>query len=278
MEETLIRGQLVKRLTYQEPEEFQSVHSLRDMPLFSKQIRIALHNCGIIDPEKIEEYLGRDGYAALAKVLGEMSPDEVVREMKDSGLRGRGGAGFSTGTKWDLCRKAPGPIKYVICNADEGDPGAFMDRSILESDPHCVIEGMAIAAYAIGATQGYVYCREEYPHAIDRLENAIEQARNYSLLGANILGTGFSFNMEVKEGAGVFVCGEETALIASIEGRRGEPRTAAPLSGRGRAVGQAQQHQQRQKLRHGEPGSFSRARPGSKVLAVPSRRAPLSLP
>jgi NADH-quinone oxidoreductase subunit F len=228
VEETLIHGRIVTRLEYQEPEAQRTITSCEDMPLFSKQVRIALRNCGRIDPEQIDEYIARDGYAALGKVLGEMSPEGVIQELKESGLRGRGGAGFSTGMKWELCRRSPGTIKYVVCNADEGDPGAFMDRSILESDPHSLLEGMAIAAYAIGAGQGFVYCREEYPLAIDRLQLAIEQAREYGLLGDNILGTGFAFNIEVKQGAGAFVCGEETALISSIEGRRGEPRPRPP--------------------------------------------------
>jgi NADH-quinone oxidoreductase subunit F len=228
VEQTLIQGQIIPRLCYEEPDAFRSLASYQDMPLFSKQVRIALRNCGLIDPEQIEEYVARDGYAALAKVLGEMSPDDVIREMKASGLRGRGGAGFSTGAKWEFCRRAPGAVKYVICNADEGDPGAFMDRSILESDPHSVIEGMTIAAYAIGASQGYIYCREEYPLAIDRLQIAIHQAHDLGLLGKDICGTGFAFDIDVKEGAGAFVCGEETALIASIEGRRGEPKPRPP--------------------------------------------------
>ena len=228
VEQTLIQGEIVPRLVYDEPEAFRALPSFEDTPLFSKQVRIALRNCGLIDPEQIEAYIARDGYAALAKVLGEMSPEDVIREVKASQLRGRGGAGFSTGTKWEFCRRSPGDPKYVICNADEGDPGAFMDRSILESDPHSVIEGMAIAAYAIGASQGFIYFREEYPLAIDRLQIAIHQARELGLLGDDICGTDFSFDIEVKEGAGAFVCGEETALIASIEGRRGEPRPRPP--------------------------------------------------
>ncbi len=222
-------GQVVARLAYQEPIEFQSIQRDRDLPFFSKQVRIALHNCGEINPDSIDEYIAREGYRALGKALTEMSPEDVIREIKASGLRGRGGAGFSTGTKWEFCRKSPGDVKYVVCNADEGDPGAFMDRSILESDPHSVVEGMALAAYAIGARQGYIYCREEYPLAIARLEGAIAQAHEYGLLGQNILGGSFSFDIDLKEGAGAFVCGEETALIASIEGRRGEPRPRPPF-------------------------------------------------
>jgi NADH-quinone oxidoreductase subunit F len=229
IDETLNDGHVVKRLTYQEPLELQVLPLYKDLPFFSKQVRIALHNCGMIDPEKIDQYIARDGYRALGKVLTEMSPDDVIREVKDSGLRGRGGAGFLTGLKWELCRKSPGTVKYAICNADEGDPGAFMDRSILESDPHSVVEGMAIAGYAMGATRGYVYCREEYPLAIQRVQSAIAQAHELGLLGEKILGSEFSFDMEIKEGAGAFVCGEETALIASIEGRRGEPRPRPPF-------------------------------------------------
>ncbi len=195
-----------------------------DLPFYDKQVRIALKNCGIIDPEDIDEYILRDGYRALAYALTELSPEDVIAIVKDSKLRGRGGAGFATGVKWEFCRRSQATPKYVICNADEGDPGAFMDRSILEGDPHSVIEGMAIAAYAIGAEEGYVYCRAEYPLAIEHLITAIEQARQYGLLGENILGSSFSFNLYIKEGAGAFVCGEETALMASIEGRRGEPR------------------------------------------------------
>lgn len=228
VDQTLIQGRIVSRLLYREPAAFGELPSYDDMPLFNKQTRIAMRDCGLINPEQIDEYVARDGYAALAQVLGGMLPDDVIAEMKASGLRGRGGAGFLTGLKWEACRRAPGTPKYVICNADEGDPGAFMDRSILESDPHSVIEGMAIAAYAIGASQGYIYCREEYPLAINRLEIAIHQARDLGLLGTDICGTGFTFDIDVKEGAGAFVCGEETALIASIEGRRGEPRPRPP--------------------------------------------------
>ncbi len=198
-------------------------------PFYSKQIRIALRNCGMIDPEHIEAYIARDGYVALGKALAEMSPDGVIAEMKDSGLRGRGGAGFLTGLKWEFAARSKATPKYVICNADEGDPGAFMDRSILEGDPHSVMEGMTIAGYAIGAREGYIYCRAEYPLAIQRLKNAIRQAHEHGLLGENILGSGFSFDLHLKEGAGAFVCGEETALIASIEGRRGEPRPRPPF-------------------------------------------------
>jgi len=229
VEETLLKGRVVKRLSYQEPIQQQAIPLYGDIPFYGKQIRIALRNCGFIDPENIEEYIARDGYRALAQALTEMTPDEVITEMKDSGLRGRGGAGFLTGLKWEFCQKAQGSPKYVICNADEGDPGAFMDRSILEGDPHAVMEGMAIAAYAIGSSDGYIYCRAEYPLAIARLKTAIAQAHEYGLLGENILGSNFSFELHLKEGAGAFVCGEETALIASIEGRRGEPRQRPPF-------------------------------------------------
>jgi len=195
----------------------------------AKEVRVVLRNCGKINPENIEEYIAEDGYAALAKVLTESNPDETIETVKQSGLRGRGGAGFPTGLKWAFTRDAIGDIKYVVCNADEGDPGAFMNRAVLEGDPHSVIEGMIIAAYAIGAHQGYIYCRAEYPIAVRTLEIAIQQAREYGLLGEKIFGTDFSFDLEVRQGAGAFVCGEETALIASIEGRRGEPRPRPPF-------------------------------------------------
>ncbi|HAD07250.1 MAG TPA: NADH-quinone oxidoreductase subunit F, partial [Anaerolineaceae bacterium] len=194
-----------------------------------KEVRIVLRNCGKIDPENIEDYIAEDGYQALAKVLTEMTPEEVIDTVLRSGLRGRGGAGFPTGKKWQFTRQAPGDVKYVVCNADEGDPGAFMNRRVLEGDPHSVIEGMIIAAYAIGAHQGYIYCRAEYPVAVSTLNIAIQQARNLGLLGKDILGSGFDFDLEVRMGAGAFVCGEETALIASIEGRRGEPRPRPPF-------------------------------------------------
>jgi len=206
----------------------EGIPRLFDLPMLKPQIRIVLRNCGLIDPENINHYIARDGYNGFERAL-KMSPDEVIQEIKRSGLRGRGGAGFSTGTKWELCRKSPGNIKYVICNADEGDPGAFMNRSLLESDPHSVLEGILIGAYAIGATEGYIYVRAEYPLAIVRLKNAIQQMREYGLLGKNILGSSFSFDLHIKEGAGAFVCGEETALMASIEGLRGMPRPRPPF-------------------------------------------------
>ncbi|MCX6670099.1 MAG: NADH-quinone oxidoreductase subunit NuoF [Methanothrix sp.] len=202
--------------------------SLWEHPMIKPQVRIALRNCGLIDPEDIRHYLAHGGYASLAKALA-MKPEEVIAEVKISGLRGRGGAGFPTGTKWEFCRRAPGKEKYLICNADEGDPGAFMDRSILEGDPHAVLEGMLIAAYAIGCHQGYIYCRAEYPLALKRLDIALQEARELGLLGEDILGSGMSFDISIKEGAGAFVCGEETALMASIEGRRGMPRTRPPF-------------------------------------------------
>jgi NADH:ubiquinone oxidoreductase subunit F (NADH-binding)/(2Fe-2S) ferredoxin len=208
------------------PEEFLRYE---EVPFFKGQVKIALRNCGFIDPENIEEYIARGGYTGLYKVLTEMSPEEVIAEVKASGLRGRGGAGFHTGLKWESCRKAQGDLKYIICNADEGDPGAFMDRGILEGDPHAVLEGMAIGSYAIGAREGYIYCRAEYPLAIKRLQIAIAQAEELGLLGERIFGTDFSFTLEIREGAGAFVCGEETALISSIEGQVGEPRSRPPF-------------------------------------------------
>jgi NADH:ubiquinone oxidoreductase subunit F (NADH-binding)/(2Fe-2S) ferredoxin len=200
-----------------------------DLSFFKKQVKISLRNCGFINPESIEEYIARGGYRALFQAVTQMTPEEVIAQVKDSGLRGRGGAGFPTGLKWEFCRNAEGTSKYVICNADEGDPGAFMDRGILEGDPHAVLEGMAIGAYAMGASEGYVYCRAEYPLAIEHLKTAISQAEAYGLLGDKIFGTDFSFKLKIREGAGAFVCGEETALIASIEGRVGEPRPRPPF-------------------------------------------------
>lgn len=229
VEEHLYKGRIVQRLLYTVPQDMEKVPYYKDIPFYSKQHRIVLSNCGYIDPEKIEEYIARDGYIALGKALLEMTPEEVLDQVKKSGLRGRGGAGFPTGLKWEFARKAPGNKKYVICNADEGDPGAFMDRSTLEGDPHSVIEGMALGAYAIGADEGYIYCRAEYPLAIKRLKIAIAQAEEMGLLGDNIMGTNFSFHLHLKEGAGAFVCGEETALMASIEGRRGMPRPRPPF-------------------------------------------------
>jgi len=227
--EHLLKGRVVERLLYKEAMHSEAVPHYKELPFYSKQVRLTLRNCGYIDPDSLEEYLARDGYQALAKVLTEKTPEQVVEDIKASGLRGRGGGGFSTGMKWMFCAKSPGPKKYVICNADEGDPGAFMDRSLLEGDPHAILEGMAICAYAIGSDEGYIYCRAEYPLAIKRLKKAIAQAEEAGLLGQNILGTNFSFTLHIKEGAGAFVCGEETALMASIEGRRGMPRPRPPF-------------------------------------------------
>ncbi len=228
VEEHFLKGRPVRSLMYVPPGEEVPVPE-RDIPFFKDQRLVALRNRGMIDPEKIEEYIARDGYKALAKVLTSMTPEEVIATTKESGLRGRGGAGFPTGVKWELCRKSAGEPKHVICNADEGDPGAFMDRSIIEADPHSVLEGMAIGAYAIGASRGYVYARIEYPLAIERLESAVGQAHDYGLLGEDIFGSGFDFDVEIFQGAGAFVCGEETSLIASIEGRPPEPRVRPPF-------------------------------------------------
>ena len=230
VEEHILKGRIVKRLLYQETvADGENIKSLNEVDFYKKQLRLALRNCGVIDPENIEEYIAFDGYKALGKVLTEMSQEDVINEIKKSGLRGRGGGGFSTGMKWDFTYKAEGDKKYVACNADEGDPGAFMDRSVLEGDPHSIIEAMAIAAYAVGADQGYIYIRAEYPIAVKRLQKAIEDARDHGLLGKNIFGTDFCFDLEIRLGAGAFVCGEETALITSIEGHRGEPRPRPPF-------------------------------------------------
>ncbi len=229
--EHLLKGRVVRRLVYDETVTDEGVKSLNDTNFYKKQHRVALRNCGVINPENIEEYIATRGYEALGKVLTEMTPDQVIQIILDSGLRGRGGAGFPTGKKWQLARNLvqDGGPKYVCCNADEGDPGAFMDRSVLEGDPHAVLEAMAIAGYAIGANQGFIYVRAEYPIAVDRLNIAIGQAREYGLLGKDIFGTGFDFDIELRLGAGAFVCGEETALMTSIEGHRGEPRPRPPF-------------------------------------------------
>ena len=230
VKEHLKEGNVVKELLYKETvHEDGSITPLSETNFYKKQMRIALRNCGVIDPENIEEYIALDGYQALYKALTSMTPDEVIQEVLDSGLRGRGGGGFPTGRKWMFAKASPGEVKYVACNADEGDPGAFMDRSILEGDPQCIIEAMAIAGYAIGAHHGFVYVRAEYPIAVQRLSIAIEQAKKYGFLGKNILGTGFDFDLEIRLGAGAFVCGEETALMTSIEGNRGEPRPRPPF-------------------------------------------------
>lgn len=229
VEEHLIKGRILKRLIYHESMEDDRVKSLNEVEFFKKQERIALKNCGVIDPECIDEYLAFDGYKALEKVLLQMTPDDIIDELMDSGLRGRGGGGFPTALKWKFTKNAIGSPKYVVCNADEGDPGAFMDRSILEGDPHSLIEAMAIAAYTVGSNQGYVYVRAEYPIAVKRLSIAINQAKEYGILGDNIFGTDFNFDLDIRLGAGAFVCGEETALLNSIEGKRGEPRPRPPF-------------------------------------------------
>lgn len=229
IEEHVVKGRQIKRLLYSDPETDETIADSKHMGFYKKQIRIALRNCGFIDPENIEEYIARDGYLALAKCLSEMTPQQVIEMMKKSGLRGRGGGGFPTGLKWELTAKVQNDVKYVICNADEGDPGAFMDRSVLEGDPHSVIEAMAINGYCIGSSHGLVYIRAEYPLAIQRLKIAIQQAREYGLLGKNIFGSDFGFDIELRYGAGAFVCGEETALIHSMEGMRGEPTFKPPF-------------------------------------------------
>ena len=234
VEEHLLKGRIVDRLVYRDTvtdsivEEQAKNVSLSDTKFYKSQKRIVLRNCGVIDPDNIEEYIAMDGYAALGKVLTEMTPEDVIKVVSDSGLRGRGGGGFPTGRKWALCAPNKADQKYVVCNADEGDPGAFMDRSILEGDPHCIIEAMTICGYAVGATKGYVYVRAEYPIAVTRLQKAIDDAKAYGLLGKNIFDSGFDFDLEIKLGAGAFVCGEETALMTSIEGNRGEPRPRPP--------------------------------------------------
>ena len=234
VEEHLLKGRIVNRLVYKDSSTDEIVEkaaanaSLSDTKFYKSQKRIVLRNCGVIDPDNIDEYIAMDGYAALGKVLTEMTPEDVIKVVSDSGLRGRGGGGFPTGRKWALCAPNKADQKYVVCNADEGDPGAFMDRSILEGDPHCIIEAMTICGYAVGATKGYVYVRAEYPIAVTRLQKAIDDAKGYGLLGKNIFDSGFDFDLEIKLGAGAFVCGEETALMTSIEGNRGEPRPRPP--------------------------------------------------
>ena len=231
VEEHLLKGRVVERLVYKDPADpdHEGDVSLGDTAFYKKQKRVALRNCGVINPEVIDEYIAMDGYMALGKVLTEMTPEQVIQTIKDSGLRGRGGGGFPTGVKWSFAAANKADKKYVLCNADEGDPGAFMDRSVLEGDPHVVLEAMAIAAYAIGADEGYIYVRAEYPIAVHRLEVAIRQAREYGLLGKDIFGTGFNFDVHLRLGAGALVCGEETALMTSIEGNRGEPRPRPPF-------------------------------------------------
>ncbi|MEG6523781.1 NADH-ubiquinone oxidoreductase-F iron-sulfur binding region domain-containing protein [Desulfotomaculum sp. 1211_IL3151] len=228
VDEHMIKGKVVEKLLYEDPQQKEKVHTQEEMTFYKKQLRIALRNCGLINPEDIYEYIALDGYQALAKALTQMSRDEVIETIKKSGLRGRGGGGFPTGLKWEITKKQEDPEKFIICNADEGDPGAFMDRSILEGDPHSVIEAMAIGAYAIGAAKGIIYIRAEYPLAISRLNTAMQQAREMGLLGKEIFGTNFDFDIRLKYGAGAFVCGEETALINSCEGKRGEPNYKPP--------------------------------------------------
>ncbi len=229
VDEHLIKGRIVKHLLYDDTVAGDTVKSLNETQFYKKQKRVALRNCGVIDPENINEYIAMDGYQALAKCLTEYTPDEVIQIVKDSGLRGRGGGGFPTGLKWSFTRKNQADQKYVVCNADEGDPGAFMDRSVLEGDPHCIVEAMAICGYATGATEGYIYVRAEYPIAVKRLQIAIDEARELGLLGKNIFDSGFDFDLHIRLGAGAFVCGEETALMTSIEGNRGEPRPRPPF-------------------------------------------------
>lgn len=228
--EHIVKGREVKRLLYVGKDDKRKTDfNKHEIDFYQKQYRIVLRNCGVINPENIDEYIAREGYAALDKVLTSMKPEEVIEEIKKSGLRGRGGAGFPTWMKWDFTKKAEGDVKYIVCNADEGDPGAYMDRSTLEGDPHSVLEAMTIAGFTVGANQGFIYIRAEYPLAIHRLEIAIAQAKEYGLLGKNILGTGFDFDIELRLGAGAFVCGEETALLASIEGKRGMPKPRPPF-------------------------------------------------
>lgn len=228
VEEHLLKGRIVKRLLYDDTIHQDVVKSIESTDFYKKQKRVALRNCGVINPEDIDEYIAYDGYQALAKCLTEYTPEQVIQVIKDSGLRGRGGGGFPTGRKWELAAMNKADQKYVVCNADEGDPGAFMDRSVLEGDPHCIVEAMAICGYAVGATEGYIYVRAEYPIEVNRLEIAIQQAKEYGLLGKNIFDSGFDFDLHIRLGAGAFVCGEETALMTSIEGNRGEPRPRPP--------------------------------------------------
>ena len=229
IDEHIIKGRRVNRLLYTNPETDEHVPDSKHMGFYKKQLRISLRNCGLVDPENIEESIAHEAYQALGKVLTEMTPDQAIDVIKQSGLRGRGGGGFPTGLKWEITKKSISDKKYVVCNADEGDPGAFMDRSILEGDPHSILEAMAICGYCIGADEGLIYIRAEYPLAIKRLKIAIRQAEEYSLLGDDILGTGFNFKVKLRYGAGAFVCGEETALIHSMEGKRGEPTNKPPF-------------------------------------------------
>ena len=243
IESHIVEGKIVERLLCKDIDG-SKVKSLDELNFYKKQKRIALKNCGVINPEEIDEYIAFDGYKALEKVLKEMTPDEVIDVVKSSGLRGRGGAGFPTGKKWELTKANESNQKYVVCNADEGDPGAFMDRSILEGDPHSVLEAMEIAGFAIGANKGFIYVRAEYPIAVKRLQIAIDQARDYGILGKNIFGTGFDFDIEIRLGAGAFVCGEETALLESIEGKRGQPRVKPPYPAQSRFMGKTNSYKQ----------------------------------
>ncbi|PIE88306.1 MAG: NADH-quinone oxidoreductase subunit J/K, partial [Bacteroidetes bacterium] len=229
IDEHIVKGRKVERLLYEDPGSKEHITDSKKMGFYKKQIRIALRNCGFIDPENLDEAISRDAYMALGKALSSMTPQEVIDELKKSGLRGRGGGGFPTGLKWEFASKNKADQKYVVCNADEGDPGAFMDRSILEGDPHTILEAMALCGYSIGADKGLIYIRAEYPLAINRLKIAIKQAREYGLLGNDILGSGFNFDVELRYGAGAFVCGEETSLIHSMEGERGEPTFKPPF-------------------------------------------------
>ena len=242
--EHLLKGRIVQHLIYKEKADEEQHSTLENIDFYRPQLRLALRNCGRIDPENIDEYIAFDGYRALGKALTEMTPQPVIAEVLKSGLRGRGGAGFPTGKKWQFAAASKADQKYMVCNADEGDPGAFMDRSVLEGDPHAVLEAMAIGGYAIGASVGYIYVRAEYPIAVKRLQIAIDQAREYGLLGEHIFGTDFNFDIFIRLGAGAFVCGEETALMHSIEGGRGESPSPSPVPGGARSVRQAHQHQQ----------------------------------
>src|SRR4030042_3329197 len=229
IEKHIINGEIIERLAHKDGKHEKPTPVKNDIEFFKHQTKIVLKNCGVINPLSIDDYIGNDGYLALGKILSSMSQDQVIEELKKSGLRGRGGAGFPTYLKWSFAKKNKNNVKYVLCNADEEDPAPFLDRSLLEGDPHAIIEGMAICAYELGAKEGFVYVRAEYPLAVERLQKAINKAKEYGILGKNILGTKFSFNLEIRMGSGAFVCGEETALIASIEGRRGEPRPRPPF-------------------------------------------------
>lgn len=277
MEEHFLKGRPVKRLFHKDPASKDIIPRMDDIPFFASQMFRAMRNKGLIDPEVIDEYIARDGYFALAKALNEMTADDIIEEMLASGLRGRGGAGFPAGMKWKFARQAEGDKKYVLCNADEGDPGAFMDRSLLESDPHAVLEGMTIAAKAINAHKGYIYCRSEYPLAVRRLGIAIAQAKDYGLLGEDILGSGFGFDIEIYQGAGAFVCGEETALMRSIEGKRGMPRPRPPFPAQ-RGSGRNPQFSIMLRPLSMSPRSYSTGASGMQALERKRVRVPRCLP